>query len=233
MVSDSKRTKRADREKVQCRQFLVFLAASVALVSSVTTLVALDYEPISLDRMIRTADLVVAGSIDQTSADRITLHVTDRIAGPQIGDSVTIKRNKDWSGNKGPGVFRVGQRMLVFAVESKARVGVESPPWRVLGFENEGVLPMDTGHVYYSGGALEGFKAETYDLDGTKITAYRFGLSDFVDAVKADRECFGRAGADKNSASAQARVLCSESELEKFRNNTTLGPYLIQQAMQK
>jgi hypothetical protein len=210
----------------------LLLAASIALVASTTNSVALDFQPMSLDRMIRTADLVVAGSIDQASTDRITLRVTDRIAGPQIGDSVTIKRNKDWSGDKGPGVFRVGQRLLVFATKSKARSGGDTPSWRTIGIENEGVLPIDAGHVYYSGGALEGFEAETYDLSGTKITAYQIGLSDFVDAVRADRECFGSARDDKNSGPTQGRVLCSEAELEKFRH-TILGPYLIQQAMQK
>jgi hypothetical protein len=209
----------------------LLLACSIALVASMTNSVALDFQPMSLDRMIRTADLVVAGSIDQISADRITLQVTDRIAGPQIGDSVTIKRNKDWSGGKGPGVFRVGQRLLVFATKSKARSEAETPSWRTIGFENEGVLPIDAGYIYYSGGALEGFKEETYDLSGTKVTAYRFGLSDFVNAVKVDRECFGRVGDNKNSRSVEARVLCSEAELEKFRN-TTLGPYLIKQATQ-
>jgi hypothetical protein len=211
----------------------LFLAAFVALIGSGTGLLALDFQPMSLDRMIRTADLVVAGSIDQASADRITLHVTDRIAGPQVGDSVTIKRNKDWSGRKGPGVFQEGQRLLVFATKLAAGSGAETPPWRTIGFENEGVLLIDAGYVFYSGGALEGFKEGTYDLSGTKITSYRFGVSDFVDAVRADRECFGRAGNDKNPGSAGARVLCSEAELEKFRNNTTLGPYLIKQAMQK
>jgi hypothetical protein len=210
----------------------LFLTACVALVASVSTSIALDFQPISLDRMIRTADLVVAGRIDQASTDRITLHVTDRIAGPQIAESVTIKRNKDWSGSKGPGVFRVGQRMLVFAISANARVGVETPPWRVLGFENEGILPIDNGHIYYAGRAIDGFKAEAYNLGGLEITAYRFGLSDFVDAVKADRECFGRAVADKNSAPDQPRVLCSEAELQKLRN-TTLGHYLITQAMPK
>ena len=101
----------------------------------------------SLDQMIHTADLVVAGSIDQASTDRITLRVTDRIAGPQIGDSVTIKRNKDWSGRKGPGVFRAGQRLLVFATKSKARSESETPSWRTIGFENEGVLAIDAGCV--------------------------------------------------------------------------------------
>jgi hypothetical protein len=210
----------------------LFLGASVALGTYVTVAaaVALDFEPMSLDRLIRSADLVVVGSVESASEDRFTLRVSDLIAAPHISKTVTIKRNKDWSGDQGPGLYREGQGMLVFAEKTKPDVAAKSPPWRVLGFESEGVLPSDGEHVYYTGGALEGFEAETYDLDGVRLTGYRFELSDFIDAVTADRACFGHAPARNEAAPEQSEVLCSESELVAFRDNTTLGPYLIRQA---
>ncbi|TIL33923.1 hypothetical protein [Mesorhizobium sp.] len=191
---------------------------------------ALDFEPMSLDRMIRAADLVAVGSIESVSKDRFTLRLTEPIAAPESSGSVTIHRNKDWSGDDGPGVYREGELVLVFAEKAKANAVAGSPPWRVLGFENEGVLPIDGEHVYYAGSTLEGFEAETYDVDGAEFTAYQFELPDFVAAVRAHRDCFGRAPARDEEAPGKSGVLCSESELKEYRDNTTLGAYLIRQA---
>lgn len=212
------------------------LGASVALCACVTASAALDFEPMSLDRMIRAADLVVVGVIESVSKDRFSVHVTDPVAAPETsgepGGSVTIRRNKDWSGDGGGGVYREGRRVLVFAAAAATDAGAEAPPWRVLGFEDEAVLPGDDGHVYYAGGALEGFEAATWELQGATVTAYRFELDDFVKAVKAHRACFGEAPDAGSAAPVPPRVLCPEAELEALRNDTTLGPYLIRQANQ-
>lgn len=209
-----------------------FVHVSVAMGACLTVAAAfaLDAKPISLDRMIRAADLVAVGTIVTVSKDRFMLRLTEPIVAPESNGSVAIKRNKDWSGDDGPQLYREGESVLVFAEKAKANAPAGSPPWRVLGFENEGVLPVDGEHVYYAGGALEGFEAKAYDVDGAEFTAYQFAIADFVAAVKAHRDCFGPAPARGEEAPAKSEILCSEAEFKAFRDSTTLGAYLIRQA---
>lgn len=208
----------------------VYVSVAMGVFLAVAAAFALDTKPISLDRMIRAADLVAVGTIESVSKDRFMLRLTDPIVAPESSGSVAIKRNKDWSGDDGPRLYREGENVLVFAEKAKANAPAGSPPWRVLGFENEGVLPVAGEHVYYTSGALEGFEAKAYDVDGAEFTAYQFALPDFVAAVRAHRDCFGRAPVRGEESPGKSEILCSESELKAFRDNTTLGAYLIRQA---
>jgi hypothetical protein len=191
---------------------------------------ALDFEPMALSDMVRTADLAVLGRVTAASPRSFSLGGTDLLFGPHDGDAVTILRNKDWSGAEGPGIFRIGQSMIVFAARTGESVGAGKPLWRVIGIENEAVLPIDDDEALYTG-AMNGLEVRTYDLDGVTLSAHAFDIAEFAKAVRAYRECFDPMGGKPLSASDQMR--CSPSEFEALRSETEVGRFLTVSSTQQ
>lgn len=207
----------------------VFLLATCPLIFAISV-AALDFEPITLGAMVRSAELAVSGRVTAASAKSVTLSVSDQLFGPDIGREVTILRNKDWSGAPGLGIFRIGQQLVLLAGRSRDSVGADEPRWRTLGIENEAVLPIDENQVFFSGD-MPGLEMETHDLDGITVSAHPFNLSAFTEAVRGYRECVGPVGQD--AASAEAEIRCPDSEFAALRNGTALGRLLTEPLVQE
>ena len=191
---------------------------------------AVDFEPMEMSRMVRSADLAVSGSVKAASTTSVTLSVSEQFFGPDVGDEVTILRNKDWSGAGGPGIFRIGRSIVLFPGRTRDSVSPDKPVWRTLGIENEAVLPIDDNEVFFSG-AMPGLKVGTHDIDGVTLSAHAFDLADFAKAVKAYRECFGPV--EQDSSYASNNIQCSEIEFEALQNETELGRLLTGSSIQK
>ena len=209
------------------KYLLTFFLASLILAPGAS---ALDFAPMELSHMVRSADLAVMGSVNAASTSTFTLRVEEAIFGPDTGAEVKFLRNRDWSGTEGPGIFRIGQRMVVFAGRLLDSSGGVKPMWRTTGIENESVLPIDDNEIYFSG-TVTGVETETYDLDGITMSAYAFDLSDFFKAVRAYKNCFGFIGVDSSSVSKKGP--CTDGELEAFRNEIDLGRFLVDPSSQR
>lgn len=192
---------------------------------------AIDYEPSPLDRMIGLADAIVYGRVVRVNDATVTVAALDALGRHFEGDRLQIIRYRTFDGRRCAVQYAPGQTFIwLLTWRREASIVGSRPGWHVFGFEGEGELPADAGHVYLRAGLLAGFPVEERDVHGCRQRVHVTDRSVFWGAAAGYRQCF-RWASSKPAGPFRPQRVCSEEVLGQYRARSPLHRYLAAQSL--
>jgi hypothetical protein len=184
-----------------------------------------DYATIPLDRLIGTAQLIVAGEVTALRERTVTLRVASTLAGDAPSGTIEVIQYvpSKFEGAPRSSPYRAGQSFLLFLVRDEKQ---SDSAWRILGAGGEGEMPLDEGFVYFHGRHVEGLAASTYRVHGSERKIQRTDAKTFCDAVEGYRECFRWKPGSTESTPPER--LCGGEALDRYARTSEIHRHLAQ-----
>ena len=183
-----------------------------------------DYALIPLDRMIGTAEIIVAGEVVSVNDATFTARVDSAVVGDVSLKQLEIAQYipNRFEGTPRPAPYAVGQTFLWFLVKDE-KLGPNV--WRIMGVGGEGEMPIAENFVYFPARHIDGLKAESYRVHGALRTTERFELPAFLDAVKNYRKCFKWEPA--RAERPKPVLSCDQATLDQLSKTSLVHKYLV------
>jgi hypothetical protein len=189
-----------------------------------------DINPVPLERLIGTAQLIVVGFIGNVNEDRFAFHAEEDLSHRDFSGLVVVARAalpEFFAPRTTP--YARGQRFILFL--DKPDGAAADQPWNVLGAPIAGALPIDDDHAYFDSYDLPGFEFSDKMVHGTVKPVQQFDLAEFKDAVRGYRICFDwRLETRIKNQQVRTRWIpsrtCDEDQLREFRGKSRIQEYL-------
>lgn len=198
------------------------------LVLAILSLGLIDYEPMPLCEMIGFAELAVSGHVAALGEETIHFAVTEVLLGEVAERELEVRQATPWPpGSPRPAPYAVGQSFVLFLVRDP-ETGSDAP-WRILGLEGGGELPIVGDEVFLRGRRVEYREAESHRVHGVDLVSQRFPRLPFLDAVEGYARCFvwRREGNRR-----WPRQTCDGAALEAYRSRSPLHAYLVSTSLE-
>jgi hypothetical protein len=194
-----------------------------------------DYEPIPIDRLIGTADVIVLGNIIRLSDSTFSLQVVNLIAGNYDSTEIEIKQFHPDKFDGGSRIipYKPGQSYLLFLKAVKSVAPVKR--WIIMGIGGEGEMPHADNYVYFPGRNVEILNYGEFIVFGNKIKIQRYSLDLFIASIKDYRKCFKWVMAEKTSKTEiyLPSLICDKSIVDKSASASSIQKYIIEMSLRK
>lgn len=183
-----------------------------------------DYEPIPLDRLIGTAQLIVLGEVTKVSNHTFSLRVSQQLAGATAANEIEIRQYipSKFEGSPRPAPYAIGQSFLLFLTPGKP--SPTDSAWTIMGIGGEGEMPIEGDFIYFHGRNVEGLPFESHQVHKAQRSIQRFVSQEFFDAVKKYRFCFEwKPGKEGRPEPAKT---CDEAAIAKYAQVSAIHSYL-------
>lgn len=197
----------------------------------------MDYESITLPRLIGMSDIVVIGSVSTIKEDIFKFQITEFLINNNMSKLIDVEKFD-------PSPFFVS-KLSPYAKDQQFVLFLKKPKqddinlsWEIIGLAGEGEMPVEKGFVYFEGSNLEGLKRETYNIQGVSGNVQRFDLTNFKEAVKKYNDCFSwnfitRIKNNKKRGRWTVSKKCSETDINKYQTKSWLHKYLVKETINK
>ncbi len=196
-----------------------------------------DINPVPLERLIGTAELIVVGAVEDVFEDRFVFHVEEDLSHHDFSGPILVKQTalpEFFTARITP--YAKGQRFTLFLSKSGVAAGVQA--WHILGSPIAGELPVDEDYAYFDSYDLRGFEFSERKVHGIVKPVQRFDLGDFKDALRGYRLCFSWS-LEKQIKNYKVRSrwvpsrVCDEAAIQNYRENSQLHEYLARVTLQQ
>ena len=198
---------------------------------------SIDINPVPLERLIGTAELIVVGAVEDVFEDRFVFHVEEDLSHHDFSGPILVEQTalpEFFTPRITP--YAKGQRFILFLSKSGVAAGVQA--WHILGSPIAGELPVDEDYAYFDSYDLRGFEFGEREVHGIVKPVQRFDLGDFKDAVRGYRHCFSWSLEQqiKNNKVRSRWVpssICDEAAIRNYRETSRLHEYLARVTIQQ
>jgi hypothetical protein len=204
----------------------VLLAAGpVGIIASPPATRMVDYATIPLDRLIGTAQLIVAGEVVTVKERTVTLRVANTLAGNAPSSPIEVNQYipSRFEGAPRSAPYRSGQSFLLFLVADTKQGGMA---WTILGAGGEGEMPLEDAFVYFHGRTVNGLPFASYRVHGAERKIQRVDAKTFYDAISGYRVCFRwKPGSSERTQPVRR---CGQDALDRYTRTSDIHRHLAQ-----
>lgn len=188
-----------------------------------------DHEPIQIDKMIGTADLIVEGKIEKAGTNSLTVSVISGLKGETVSKQIDIKQYQPdkFEGGVRSIPYQNGQTYLFFLRKPDIQKD-KTQAWVIMGYAGEGEMPVSDGYIYFPARFVEGLAYTDQELFGTKQHLQRYNFQEFILALTDYQQCFKWVKeASQKPNEARPVSLCDKIKSDKLSSVSQFHKYLI------
>lgn len=197
----------------------------------------IDFEPIPMDRLVATAELIVVGSVEDVNESQFAFRTEDVWSRQDLTGVILVEQvvlPEIFAPRITP--YMPGQRFVLFL--SRSEQPVSDQVWSIVGTPIAGEMRVDDEYAYIDSYDLDGFEYRERLVHGVARNAQRISLNNLKDAVEGYRACFSwnleeRIQNDKVRTRWVVSGNCDEGAVRQYRRQSPIHEYLAESTLRQ
>jgi len=196
---------------------------------------SLDYQPVSLSRLIGVSELIVSGNVEVVTDSLFVFNVEKTLFGIVTEKTIKVQQYIPVAFNESrQNPYAAGQGFILFLKEHN----VDEIQYQIIGLGGEGEIPVEDGYVYFPGLLIEGLQGGMYGVHGKQRYLTRFEFKDFTDAVKRYHNCFSWSLTEETRNNKKRMTWnpvkeCTDESLQEYQEKSWIHEYLVKETNNK